>query len=93
LLKDVVVSLEKLGKQAASAPEAVKVEEAIKTSRAALQTVRDSAGENLKGMLTQLDSELSTWQSKLSVILKEPAARQGMSKHVNYWVERLKNVS
>jgi len=36
-----------------------------------------------------LDEELGVWLKKLDVILKEPAGREGMVKHVKHWVERL----
>ena len=39
----------------------------------------------------QLETELNTWQVKLSVILKESVGREGMVKHARYWVERIKN--
>lgn len=39
--------------------------------------------------LARLDRELSTWQEKLEVILKEPAGRQGMAKHARFWIEEL----
>jgi len=78
----ITASLEEIARLAKASAEPAKVEEAIKTARAVLQ--------GLKGT-EELDKELSIWQSKLPVILKEPAGRQGMVKHVHYWMERLKN--
>ena len=39
----------------------------------------------------ELDQELSVWQTKLDVILKEPIGREGMAKHARYWAEKVKN--
>ena len=42
--------------------------------------------------LQQLETELNTWQSKLSVILNEPAGKKGMAKHARFWAEKLKTI-
>ena len=41
-----------------------------------------------QSLLEKLDGELSTWQQKLPVILKEPVGRQGMAKHAAYWADQ-----
>ena len=78
-----------------------KISQALEDiARAAKSTGDDSkikqaitAAKNLvsgQASLQQLESELSTWQSKLSVILKEPVGRQGLAKHAGYWAEKLR---
>ena len=64
---------------------AAEVESAIRQAREAVQ----KSGKDAE--LEKLDSELSTWQSKLSAILKEPAGRHGMSRHCQYWMEKLRS--
>ena len=53
----------------------------------AIQTAKNLAKE---ASLQQLETELGTWQSKLSVILNEPVGKKGMAKHARYWIEKLK---
>lgn len=36
-----------------------------------------------------LEEELKVWQTKLSVIIKEPIGRKGLAKHARFWAERL----
>ena len=43
-------------------------------------------------LLKELDTELSIWQSKLAVILNEPAGRKGMAKHARFWSEKLREI-
>ena len=49
-----------------------------------------SQAKDLK--LGQLETELSVWQSKLEVILKETVGRQGMAKHASFWAEKLRQL-
>ena len=65
-----------------------KTEEAIKTTRDLIKHSKEN--ESLDASLKQLDSELATWESKLSVILKEPVGKEGMVRHVEYWIGKLK---
>ena len=57
--------------------------------QAAIQTAKTLAKE---ASLQQLETELNTWQSKLSVILNEPAGKKGMAKHARFWAEKLKAI-
>ena len=83
-MKQIINELEKLSTLAAKSPDVREIETVIKLAREAVK----KAGSDPR--LENLDSELSTWQSKLSVIFKEPIGRQGMSKHCLHWVEKLK---
>ena len=75
-------SLEEIARLVKSSNDAAKIKEAIGHVRDLILGQESSK---------QLDSELSTWQTKLAVILKEPAGREGMAKHARYWAERIKN--
>ena len=77
-----VEQIERLAKHSSDASQA----------KNAIQSVRDlirSSDRDLK----QLDSELSTWQSKLEVIYREPVGRQGMAKHAAHWAEKLRKIN
>ena len=73
----IIKGLEALA-NSANSNDAVKVQKAI-------QEVRDL------NPAKELDLELAVWQSKLSVILKEPVGRQGLVKHARFWAEKIKN--
>ncbi len=84
-MKEIIQSLEKISKLAAA--QAADVKELEK----AISAARDAIKKNEKdSRLETLDGELSIWQSKLSVIVKEPIGRQGISKHCLHWVGKLK---
>ena len=83
-MTEIIQYLEKIAKLANKSTDSRAIESAIKLAREAVK----KAGNDAR--LQNLDSELSTWQSKISVIFKEPMGRQGMSKHCLYWVEKLK---
>ena len=85
-MKELIQQLEKIAKLANKSSDAREIESAIKLAREALK----KAGSDPR--LVNLDLELSTWQSKIAVILQEPIGRQGMSKHCLYWVEKLKKI-
>ncbi len=89
-MKNIIVSLEAIARSVKDPQGAPKTEEAIKTTRDLIRNSKKN--ENLEASLNQLDSELATWESKLSVILKEPVARQGMARHANFWAEKLKQL-
>lgn len=76
-------------KKSADAAQLRTLIQAARTMVEAAKVKRDGGNEL---MLTQLDTELLTWLSKLDVILKEPVGRQGMAKHAGYWAEKVKNV-
>ena len=83
-MKNIIQNLESLSRLAGRSTDIGEVEAMIEKTR---QAVKVAANDPL---FEELDFELSTWQSKLSVILKEPMGRQGMSKHCLHWVEKLK---
>ena len=83
-MKEVIHQLEILSKLAKKSAVESEVKPAIAAVRLAVKNVGTDP------LLQNLDSELSTWQSKLSTILKEPIGRQGMSRHCLFWVEKLK---
>ena len=85
-LKELIQQLELIAKLANKSSDAREIESAIKLAREAVKKDRSDP------RLVNLDLELSTWQSKISVIFKEPIGRQGMSKHCLYWVEKLKKI-
>ena len=71
----------------------VKSSKDEKVIREAIQLLRDRVGAiHELPLRNELDHELEIWQSKLAVILEEPVGRQGMAKHAEYWIEKLKNV-
>ena len=67
-----------------------KTEQAIKATRTAVENFKKTAKPELAALLEKLENELRTWQSKVSVILREPVGRQGMAKHAEHWIEQLK---
>ena len=82
-MKQIIESLSQIEKSAKSG-DAAKIEMLI-------QAARKAASGAKEGPLKQLDEELSTWQKKLSTILKEPVGRQGMAKHARHWIEQLES--
>ena len=90
-MKNIIVSLEEIARAAKTSAEPKKAEEAIRATRSFIQDSKKNKDASKKALLDQLDSELATWQTKLSVLLSEPAARQGIVKHIYYWEEKLKS--
>ena len=78
----IALGLEEVAHLAKSSNDAAKIKEAISAVKELISG---------KDPFQQLDTELATWQSKLSVILKEPVGREGMVKHARYWAEKIKN--
>ena len=74
----IIQGLEEIAHLAKHSSDASQIKKAI-------QVVRDL----IPGR--ELDQELSVWQTKLDVILKEPVGREGMAKHARYWAEKVKN--
>lgn len=83
----IVASLEAIARAVKTEPNAAKVSAAIQAAKQQVNVLKSTNGAS--GVLEKLDGELSTWQNKLSVILAEPAGRQGMAKHALYWAEQL----
>ncbi|MBI3252579.1 MAG: hypothetical protein HYZ52_04615 [Candidatus Omnitrophica bacterium] len=71
-------ALEAIADLVRGSAERGKIEAAVKAARK-LAPVPDLA------------EELSVWEKKLDVILKEPVGREGMARHVSHWIEKLKN--
>ena len=85
-MEKILKALELIAKAAKSGSEK-EAQDAVKSARESIRAL-GAAGESLK----ELDQELSIWQSKLPVIWKEPAGRQGMAKHAAYWAEQLRTL-
>ena len=83
-MKNIIESLEQIEKVARG--DAAKVGQALQAAR---KTLSGAKNDKLK----QLDEELSTWQKKLDVILKEPVGREGMAKHAKHWAEELRKLN
>ena len=83
-MKEIVSVLEEIEKSARTGDTA-KIAKAIQLAQSKLTV----AGE---APLRQLNEELSVWQKKLDVILKEPVAREGMAKHARHWIEQIKKI-
>ena len=88
MIHKITDALEAIARAVKDPQNAAKTEEAIKTTRDLIKHSKEN--ENLDASLKQLDSELATWQSKLPVILKEPVGKEGMVKHIQYWIVKLK---
>ncbi len=82
-MKEIISGLEKIS-------DAVKKTSQPKTVSEAIQNVKTSISKaKSTGMLSVLDEELTVWLKKVDVILKEPAGRQGMVKHLHHWSQKL----
>ena len=83
-MKEIAAAVEVIAGTVEKNLDILKTEQAIKAARELLK-------RNEHPELIALDVELATWQSKLSVILKEPVGRKGMAKHARHWAEKLKS--
>ena len=83
MTKQIIANLEQIAYLAKEASSADKLSEVIQTTKKLAQDLK----------LDQLSGELATWESKLSVILKEPVGRQGMAKHAAFWADKLRNTN
>ena len=84
-MKEVITGLETIASTVERNSDVLKVEQAIKA-------IRDLIKNHELPLLKELDTELATWQSKLSVILKEPVGKKGMAKHARFWAERIESL-
>ena len=84
-MKEIIHSLEQIEKTSKNS-DVRKTEEAIRTTRKFLSGTKND-------VLKKLDGELEVWQTKLSVIFKEPAGREGMARHAKHWVEELRKIN
>ena len=92
MIAEVITGLEAIARVAKNAANPAETVRAIQSVRDLVQSLKTTEATEIKKSLSQLDSELSTWQSKLDVILKESVGRQGIAKHAHYWVERLEQL-
>ena len=83
-MNEVIQYLQEISKQAERTGGAQELISAMNSLRAAIKKSENSAA------LEVLDTEISTWQAKLPVIMREPAGRHGMAHHCHYWIEKLK---
>ena len=89
-MKEIISALEQLEKNIKNTQDTPKTDNAIQIIRKSiLNRIKHSSGHE-KSLLEQLDSELSIWQGKLNIILKESAGRDGMAKHAKHWITSLR---
>lgn len=89
---EVVESLETIARLAKYSSDTQKLADAIKSARNSIKKIKPGSSGARAEALDQLETELSTWQSKLDVILGEPVGRQGMEKHARHWTDKLKGI-
>ena len=87
-MKEIVGLLEAIEKALKTGNDPSAVQAAIRTARKFLEGVK-VVGANGRSPLQRLDDELFVWESKFPVIWREPAGRQGMTKHVKHWIASL----
>ena len=88
-MKGIIGALEEIEKTAKSG-DRPKIEKALQSAQSSIAKM-NPRGSSLVSV-EQLGNELSVWQTKLDVILKEPAGREGMVKHAKHWVEQLRSL-
>ncbi|MGH7197533.1 MAG: hypothetical protein ACREH5_02170 [Candidatus Omnitrophota bacterium] len=89
LQQELIDALEKVAHLARTA-EPAKTGEAIEIAKTFIKNLKGKSHHVPEASLSQLEQELSTWQAKLGVILKEPVGREGMAKHAHHWMEELR---
>ena len=89
LMNEIIATLETIEKALKTGNDPSAVQTAIRTARKFLEGVK-AVGANGRSPLQRLDDELSVWESKFPVIWREPAGRQGMTKHMKHWITELK---
>ena len=87
-MNEVIQGLQQLNKTLKGNDEG-RIQQIIQSTRASIQKSGAGLTDDKKHLLNNLDQELSVWNEKIAVILKEPVGRQGMAKHALHWVERL----
>ena len=106
-MRSIIVSLEAIAYAVDQTSDLSKVEEKVMATRGLVKNfvsqtnkplagvipaTTTSAGRHELPLLKELDTELSIWQSKLEVILKEPVGKKGMAKHARFWAEKLRAI-
>ncbi len=82
-MKEIISGLEKISAEVKKSSQPKPVSDAIQQVKASISKAKST------GMLGVLDEELTVWLKKIDVILKEPAGRQGMIKHLKHWADKL----
>ena len=91
-MKKIIEQLEEVAHTAKNPAEQPKTVQALKTLRTLVKDPQET-GVASKEILGRLDGELEVWQKMLSVILKEPAGREGMARHAKHWVGELRKIN
>ena len=86
---ELVSQLQKISQMAKKAVRAEGLRPLIQEAQKLAEAAKVKVDGGSEILLGQLDTELLTWLSKLDIILKEPAGRNGMAKHANFWAERI----
>ena len=89
-MQKISASLEAIAHLADQALDLSKTQAAIQAAKTLVEESRKKSGQTEEALLQQLETELGTWQSKLSVILSEPVGKKGMAKHARFWAEKLR---
>ena len=90
-MKEILEALETIEKSVNAGKDPSGVQAAIQSARKSLAGAM-TVGARHAAPLHQLDDELSVWQTKLNVILKERIGREGIAKHARHWVEELRRL-
>lgn len=69
-----------------------EIEDLISLCLKNINIARNEAEIGLKEEINKLENHLTTWQNKLDVLLKEPAARKGMMAHAEFWIKTLSTI-
>ncbi len=81
-MKEIILGLEKISAEVKKSSQPKPVSDAIQNLRATIAKAKSSVN------MSVLDEELAVWLKKIDVILKEPAGRQGMVKHLHHWINK-----
>ena len=91
-MKKITDKLEEISRSAKDPNAAAETVEAIRHLKTLVNEHKVSEPV-AKELLERLNGELDVWQAKSSVILKEPAGREGMAKHAKHWVDELRKIN
>ncbi len=92
-MRDIISGLEEMAHLMRGTLDQSKMKEVIQKVRDSIPDLKTQMDKDSQVLLAQLDAELSTWQTKSEIILKEPVGREGIAKHVRYWVEKLQKIN
>ena len=91
-MKKIIEQLENIAHSAKNPSEQSKIVDALKSLRTLVKDPKET-GAAPKEIFGKLDGEMEVWQTKLSVILKEPVGREGIARHAKHWVEELRKIN